>query len=57
MKKEYAKPELNTKAYAQFENVFTGCDQNPSQSNCDSSDDILINESKQCRQNNNKGSN
>lgn len=26
MKKIYTKPELNTKAYAQFENVFTACD-------------------------------
>lgn len=25
MKKEYSKPEINTKAFAQFENVFTGC--------------------------------
>jgi len=25
MKKEYTKPELDTKAYAQFENVFTAC--------------------------------
>lgn len=25
MKKEYTKPELNTKAYAQFESVFTRC--------------------------------
>jgi hypothetical protein len=25
MKKEYTKPELNTKAFAQFENVFTAC--------------------------------
>jgi len=26
MKKEYKKPELDTKAYAQFESVFTKCD-------------------------------
>ncbi|WP_034378430.1 hypothetical protein [Dehalobacter sp. UNSWDHB] len=25
MKKAYTKPELDTKAYAQFENVFTAC--------------------------------
>lgn len=25
MKKEYTKPLLDTKAYAQFENVFTAC--------------------------------
>lgn len=25
MKKEYSKPELDTKVYAQFENVFTAC--------------------------------
>lgn len=25
MKKEYTKPELDTKGYAQFENVFTKC--------------------------------
>ncbi|MBU7007238.1 hypothetical protein [Phosphitispora fastidiosa] len=25
MKKEYCKPELDVKAYAQFENVFTKC--------------------------------
>lgn len=25
MKKKYTKPELDTKAYAQFENVFTAC--------------------------------
>lgn len=25
MKKEYKTPELNIKAYAQFENVFTAC--------------------------------
>lgn len=33
MKKEYSKPELDTKAYAQFENVFTGCDKNPGKNN------------------------
>lgn len=26
MKKEYTKPELDIKAYAQFESVFTKCD-------------------------------
>lgn len=26
MKKEYTKPVLDTKAFAQFENVFTACD-------------------------------
>lgn len=25
MKKTYTKPELDTKAFAQFENVFTAC--------------------------------
>ena len=25
MKKEYSKPDLDTKAFAQFENVFTRC--------------------------------
>lgn len=25
MKKEYSKPEIDTKAFAQFENVFTAC--------------------------------
>ena len=25
MKKEYSKPELDAKAFAQFENVFTAC--------------------------------
>ena len=25
MKKEYTKPQLDAKAYAQFENVFTEC--------------------------------
>lgn len=29
MKKEYMKPELNTQAYAQFENVYAGCDFSP----------------------------
>ena len=29
MKKEYSKPLLNTKAYAQFENVFAACSKNP----------------------------
>lgn len=32
MKKEYIKPELDTKAYAQFESVFTDC--NKTQSPC-----------------------
>ncbi len=27
MKKQYTKPELGTKEYAQFENVFTNCNQ------------------------------
>lgn len=34
MKKEYVKPELDTKAYAQFENVFTGCNKNPGWGGC-----------------------
>lgn len=35
MKREYSKPELNTKAYAQFENVFTACDKgNPDPQGC-----------------------
>jgi hypothetical protein len=35
MKKVYTKPELNTKAYAQFENVFTACDKgNPGSQKC-----------------------
>lgn len=34
MKKEYSKPELDTKAYAQFENVFTGCDKTPGWTDC-----------------------
>lgn len=34
MKKKYSKPELDTKAYAQFENVFTGCNKNPADSDC-----------------------
>lgn len=25
MKKKYSKPEIDTKAFAQFENVFTAC--------------------------------
>ena len=25
MKKEYSKPDLDTKAFTQFENVFTAC--------------------------------
>ena len=29
MKKEYVKPKLDTKAYAQFENVFADCNKNP----------------------------
>lgn len=33
MKKKYTKPELNTKAYAQFESVFTGCNKTRS-ANC-----------------------
>lgn len=28
MKKEYTKPEIDAKAYAQFENVFTTCNKN-----------------------------
>lgn len=28
MKKEYTKPKLDSKAFAQFENVFTNCDPN-----------------------------
>ena len=35
MKKEYSKPELDTKAYAQFESVFTGCDKNPGWGDCE----------------------
>lgn len=35
MKKVYTKPELDTKAYAQFENVFTACSKgNPTKPNC-----------------------
>ena len=35
MKKEYTKPEINTKAYAQFENVFTACNKgNPGPAGC-----------------------
>lgn len=34
MKKVYTKPELVTKAYAQFENVFTACSKNPSEIGC-----------------------
>jgi hypothetical protein len=35
MKKVYTKPELNKKAYAQFENVFTACDKgNPNTRSC-----------------------
>ena len=29
MKKIYEKPELNTKTFAQFENVYAGCDFSP----------------------------
>lgn len=29
MKKVYVKPILDTKAYAQFENVFADCNKNP----------------------------
>ncbi|MEQ8174748.1 MAG: hypothetical protein ABRQ26_06705 [Syntrophomonadaceae bacterium] len=37
MKKVYEKPELNAKAYAQFENVFTACDKgNASPQGCES---------------------
>ncbi len=28
MKKAYIKPELGVRAYAQFENVYTGCNKN-----------------------------
>ena len=34
MKKVYAKPEIDTRTFAQFENVFTACDKNPSRTNC-----------------------
>ena len=34
MKKTYQKPELISKTFAQFENVFTACDRNPSRPNC-----------------------
>ncbi len=35
MKKQYINPELGTKVYAQFENVFTNCNQDaaPCESN------------------------
>jgi len=34
MKKDYSKPVLDTKAYAQFENVFTKCTREPKTSGC-----------------------
>jgi hypothetical protein len=34
MKKKYEKPVLDTKAYAQFENVFTNCSQKKGGINC-----------------------
>lgn len=34
MKKIYMKPELGTKQYAQFENVFTGCSKSNSKAGC-----------------------
>lgn len=34
MKKEYTKPELDTKAFAQFENVFTACDKGNEKKGC-----------------------
>ena len=35
MKKAYTKPELDTKAFAQFENVFTACSKgNASKAGC-----------------------
>lgn len=57
MKKEYTKPELNTKAYAQFENVFTGCDQNPSETYCNSREDIPVTGAGHCRHDGIQGSN
>lgn len=38
MKKEYSKPELDTKAYAQFESVFTGCSRGHKDPGCEFSD-------------------
>lgn len=36
MKKTYTKPELDSKAFAQFENVFTKCDKgNANERGCD----------------------
>jgi len=34
MRKVYAKPEIDTRTFAQFENVFTACDRNPSRTDC-----------------------
>jgi hypothetical protein len=40
MKKEYQSPSLEKMEYAQFENVFTACDKNPSSDNCIYDDNI-----------------
>jgi len=34
MKKDYSKPVLDTKAFAQFENVFTKCSKGNSKNGC-----------------------
>ncbi|HHU91297.1 MAG TPA: hypothetical protein GXZ22_09635 [Clostridiaceae bacterium] len=34
MKKDYSKPVLETKAYAQFENVFTKCNKGNIKNGC-----------------------
>lgn len=34
MKKKYTKPELDSKGYAQFENVFTQCTKGNSKRGC-----------------------
>lgn len=34
MKEKYSKPDVDAKAFAQFESVFTACNKNPADGGC-----------------------